>query len=94
MYKRQESLEFELIDFGVEEIFAEDDEIMIYAEFQQFGPVQRYLEENTFEIKGFAFERIPNDTKELTTEQQEEVDKLLERLEDDDDVTNVFTNMR
>ncbi|MEI6576350.1 MAG: YebC/PmpR family DNA-binding transcriptional regulator [Bacteroidota bacterium] len=89
-----ESLEFELIDFGVEEIFAEDDEIMIYAEFQQFGPVQRYLEENTFEIKGFAFERIPNDTKELTTEQQEEVDKLLERLEDDDDVTNVFTNMR
>jgi len=89
-----ESLELELIDYGVEEIFAEDDEIMIYAEFQQFGPIQRYLEENNFEIRTFAFERIPNDTKELTAEQQEEVDKLLERLEDDDDVTNVFTNMR
>jgi len=89
-----ESLEFELIDFGVEEIFAEDDEIMIYAEFQQFGPVQRYLEENNFEIKAFAFERIPNDTKELSQEQQEDVEKLLERLEDDDDVINIFHNMK
>jgi transcriptional/translational regulatory protein YebC/TACO1 len=89
-----ENLELELIDYGVEEIFAEEDEIMIYADFQQFGPVQRYLEENGFEIRTFAFERIPNDTKELTPEQQEEVDKLLERLEDDEDVTNVFTNMR
>ena len=46
-----EELELELIDYGVEELFAEDDEIVIYAEFQNFGPIQKYLEENNFEIK-------------------------------------------
>lgn len=89
-----ESMELEMIDFGVEELFAEDDEVMIYAEFQSFGPVQKYLEENHFEIKGFQFERIPTDTKEVTEEQRTEVEKLIDRLEDDDDVTNVFHNMR
>ncbi|HOW32681.1 MAG TPA: YebC/PmpR family DNA-binding transcriptional regulator, partial [Bacteroidales bacterium] len=77
-----------------DEIFVDEGEIMIYAEFQSFGPIQKYLEENKFEIRSFAFERIPHETKELTPEQQAEVDKLLERLEEDDDVTNVFHNMR
>jgi transcriptional/translational regulatory protein YebC/TACO1 len=89
-----EDLELELIDFGVDEIFIDDDAIMIYAGFQYFGPIQKYLEDNSFEIKTFAFERIPNDTKEITAEQQIEVDKLIEKLEDDDDVINVFHNMR
>jgi YebC/PmpR family DNA-binding regulatory protein len=89
-----EDLELELIDFGVDEIFIDDDAIMIYAGFQYFGPIQKYLEDNSFEIKNFAFERIPNDTKEITAEQQIEVDKLIEKLEDDDDVINVFHNMR
>ncbi len=89
-----EDLELELIDFGVDEIFVDDNEIMIYAGFQQFGPVQKYLEDNGFEIRTFAFERIPNDTKEVTAEQQADIDKLIERLEDDDDVINVFHNMR
>lgn len=89
-----EDLELELIDFGVDEIFIDDDAIMIYAGFQYFGPIQKYLEDNGFEIKTFAFERIPNDTKEITAEQQIEVDKLIEKLEDDDDVINVFHNMR
>jgi YebC/PmpR family DNA-binding regulatory protein len=88
-----EELELELIDYGVEELFAEDDEIVIYAEFQNFGPIQKYLEENNFEIKSFKFERIPNDMKQLTDEEKEEVEKLLEKLEEDDDVTNVFHNM-
>ena len=88
-----EELELELIDYGVEELFAEDDEIVIYAEFQNFGPIQKYLEENNFEIKSFRFERIPNDMKKLTDEQKEEVEKLLEKIEEDDDVTNVFHNM-
>ena len=88
-----EELELELIDYGVEELFAEDDEIVIYAEFQNFGPIQKYLEENNFEIKSFKFERIPNDMKQLTDEEKEEVEKLLEKIEEDDDVTNVFHNM-
>ena len=69
-------------------------DIMIYADFQSFGPVQKYLEDNQFEIKSFQFERIPNDTKEVTEEQRADVEKLIERLEEDDDVTNVFHNMR
>jgi YebC/PmpR family DNA-binding regulatory protein len=89
-----EDLELELIDFGVEEVFAEEDSIMIYAEFSGFGPIQRYLEENEFTIKTFRFERIPNETKELSEEEQVDVDKLLEKLEEDDDVTNVFHNMQ
>ena len=88
-----EELELELIDYGVEELFAEEDEIVIYAEFQNFGPIQKYLEENNFEIKSFKFERIPNDMKQLTDEDKEEVEKLLEKIEEDDDVTNVFHNM-
>ncbi len=89
-----EELELEMIDFGVDEIFVDEGEIMIYAEFHNFGPIQKYLEDNNFEIKTFAFERIPNDTKELTVEQQADVEKLIEKLEEDDDVINVFHNMR
>ncbi len=88
-----EDLELELIDFGAEEIFEDNDEIMIFAEFHSFGPIQKYLEENNFEIKNFKFERIPNDIKSLTEDEKAEVDKLLERIEEDDDVTNVFHNM-
>lgn len=89
-----EDLELEMIDYGVNEVFVDEGEIMIYAEFTSFGPIQKYLEENHFDIKGFAFERIPNDIKNLTLEQQAEVEKLLDRLDGDDDVTNVFHNMR
>lgn len=88
-----EELELEMIDFGVDEVFLDEDEIMIYADFQNFGPIQKHLEENDFEIKSFSFERIPTDTKEVTEEQQAEVEKIIARLEDDDDVTNVFHNM-
>ncbi|MEG1556538.1 MAG: YebC/PmpR family DNA-binding transcriptional regulator [Bacteroidales bacterium] len=88
-----EELELELIDFGAEEIFEDEGEIMIYAEFQAFGPIQKYLEENGFEIKGFKFERIPNDMKKISEEERAEVEKLLEKIEEDEDVTNVFHNM-
>jgi transcriptional/translational regulatory protein YebC/TACO1 len=83
----------ELIDFDADEIFEEDDTILIYANFQSFGPLQKYLEENGFEIKDFKFERIPNDMKTISEEQKAEVERLLERIEDDDDVTNVYHNM-
>ncbi|MGE0078064.1 MAG: YebC/PmpR family DNA-binding transcriptional regulator [Bacteroidales bacterium] len=88
-----EEMELELIDFGVEELFSEENNIMIFADFTQFGPIQRYLEEKGLNILNFQFERIPNDTKELTAEQQAEVEKLIERIEEDEDVTNVFHNM-
>ncbi len=88
-----EEFEFELIDFNVEEVFEDEGEILIYAEFQNFGPIQKYLEENGYEIKEFKFERIPNDFKTVTEEQRLEIEKLLERIEEDDDVTQVFHNM-
>lgn len=88
-----ESLELELIDYGAEEVFAEDDQIMIYAHFSNFGPIQKFLEENNFDILSFAFERIPNDMKSLSPEEQADVEKMLERMEDDEDVINVFHNM-
>ena len=89
-----EELELEMIDFGVQEIFAEDDNIIIYGDFEAFGPIQKYIEENGFEIVSAEFERIPSEVKELTDDQVLEVEKLLEKLEDDEDVTNVFHNMK
>lgn len=88
-----EELELELIDSGVEEIFIEEGWMMVYGVFESFGSIQKYLEENDFQIENAQFERIPHDTKTLTPEQVEDVEKLLERLEEDDDVTNVFHNM-
>ncbi|MGB5988635.1 MAG: YebC/PmpR family DNA-binding transcriptional regulator [Marinifilaceae bacterium] len=88
-----EELELELIDFGVQEIFEEDDTTIIYGDMTAFGAIQKYLEENDFELKNAEFERIPTDTKELNEEQQEDMDKLLMKLEDDDDVTTVYTTM-
>jgi YebC/PmpR family DNA-binding regulatory protein len=89
-----EELELEMIDFGVSEIFVEEDNIIIYGEFESFGPIQKYLEEHNFELVSAEFERIPTDTKELTAEQTANVEKLLEKLEEDEDVTNVFHNMK
>ncbi len=88
-----DELELELIDSGVQEIFAEEDSLMIYGDFEAFGPIQKYLEENGFEIENAEFERIPRDTKSLREDQVLEIEKLLTRFEEDDDVTNVFHNM-
>ena len=88
-----EELELELIDFEVEEIFKDDDGIIIYAPFEQFGNIQKYLEEHNLQILSSGFERIPTTTKKLTEEEQRDVEKLLERLEEDDDVQNVYHNM-
>ena len=89
-----EELELEMIDFGVSEIFEEEENIIIYGEFETFGPIQKYLEEHGFEIISADFERIPKDTKELDAEQTASIEKLLEKLEEDEDVTNVFHTMR
>ncbi len=88
-----EEFELELIDFDVEEVFEDEDGILVYAPFEQFGAIQSYLEENGLEILSSGFERIPTTTKKLTEEEQNEVEKLLEKLEDDDDVQNVYHAM-
>jgi len=88
-----EDLELELMDFEVEEVFKEDESILIYAPFGQFGAIQSYLEENNLEILSSGFERIPTTTSQLNEEQQADVDKLLEKLEEDDDVQNVYHSM-
>ena len=88
-----EELELELIDHGADEIFEEDDSIMIYAAFSDFGGLQKAIEEKGLEVISSGFERIPMDTKKLSPEEVEEVEKLLEKLEEDDDVQNVFHNM-
>lgn len=90
-----EELEFELIDLGVDEVFVDDDNLVnIYGTFESYGRIQAYLEEHNLEIVSGEFVRIPLDTKELTSEQRETVEKLIERLEEDDDVVNVFHNMK
>ncbi|MGK0378303.1 YebC/PmpR family DNA-binding transcriptional regulator [Patiriisocius sp. Uisw_017] len=88
-----EELELELIDEGVEEIFEDEDGVLIYAPFESFGNIQSYLEGNNMEILSSGFERIPQVTKKLTEEEAADVEKLLERLDDDDDVQNVYHTM-
>ena len=87
-----EEFELAMMDFDAE-IDADDEEVIVIAEYKAFGPIQKYLEDNKYEIKSFKFERIPLTVRELSEEEQEDVNGLLERLENDDDVVNVFHNM-
>lgn len=87
-----EDLELELIDFGVDELVQEEDEITLYGAFESFNEIQKYLEGAEFEIINAEFERIPNDTKELTGEQAVQFLKLIDKIEDDEDVQNVYHN--
>lgn len=89
-----EDLELELIDYGVDEIENDEEEIVIYGAFEEFANIQKYLEGNGFEIISAEFERIPHELKEVTAEQRVTLDKLLEKLEEDEDVQNVFHNMK
>ncbi|MDR1557427.1 MAG: YebC/PmpR family DNA-binding transcriptional regulator [Tannerellaceae bacterium] len=88
-----EELELELIDYGVDEVEEDEDEIVLYGEFAQNSAIQKYLEENGYEINSAEFMRIPNDLKDVSPEQRESVEKLIEKLEEDEDVQNVFHNM-
>ncbi len=92
-----DDLILELIDFGVDDEYDVDDEeseITIYGSPTSFGDIQKYLEENGFEITSAEFTRIPNDLKDATAEQRETIDKMVEKLEEFDDVQNVYTNMK
>ena len=88
-----EELELEMIDFGAEEVFVDDDGILIYAPFESFGAIQKELENREMEILSSGFERIPQITKKLTADEAADVEKLLEKIEEDDDVQNVYHTM-
>ena len=90
-----DQLELDLIDFEVDEVFVDDEnQINIYGPFESYGQIQAYLEGHGMEITSGEFIRIPTDTKELPEEQRQSVHKLIEKLEEDDDVVNVFHNMK
>ena len=99
-----EELELELIDYGVEELFEQvevdkdDNEtkvIVLYGDPTSYGSIQKYIEENGYELISGGFEQIPNvDLKDVTAEQRVTLDKLTGMLEDDEDITNVYTTMK
>ncbi len=89
-----EELELELIDYGVDELEADEKEIVLYGAFEEFANIQKYLEDNGFELISAEFERIPHELKEVTDEQRAQLEKLLEKFEEDEDVQNVFHNMK
>ena len=72
----------------------ETGEITIYGDPKSFGEIQKHLESEGYEVTGAEFTRIPNDLKDVTPEQRETIDKMIERLEDFDDVQTVYTNMK
>ena len=98
-----EELELELIDFGADEVFVDEFEnkdgdteevINIYGEYTAFNNIQKYIEDKGYELVSAGFDRFPNgEMKHLSAEDRVELDKLLEKLEEDDDVQNVFHNL-
>lgn len=88
-----EELELELIDAGAEEVDVDGDEIVIFSEFTTFGAIHSALEELGYDVISSEFEYVPMDVKKVTEDQEADVDKLLEKLEEDDDVQNVYHNM-
>ena len=88
-----DELEMELIDSGLEELEVDEDDVTIYCNFSNFNNMQVKLEEMGVEIKNSELQRIPNNFKTITVKQAEKVLKLLDLLEENDDVQQVFHNM-
>jgi len=88
-----DELEMELIDGGLEELEVDEEAITIYCEYADFNNMQTKLEELGVEIKNSELQRIPNNFKTISAEQAEKVLKLLDLLEENDDVQQVFHNM-
>lgn len=89
-----EELELELIDFGLDKLEVEEEEIIIYSSFTDFGKMQKALEEKNIHVKKASLERIPNTFVELSEQQQDEVLQLVDKFEEDDDVQAVFHNLK
>tara|TARA_B100000683_G_scaffold92729_2_gene91705 strand:- start:51687 stop:52436 length:750 start_codon:yes stop_codon:yes gene_type:complete len=88
-----EELEMELIDGGLEELEVDEEVISVYCDYTEFSNMQKCLEGLEIEIQNSELQRIPNNTKTISAEQAELVLKLLDKLESDDDVQQVFHNM-
>ncbi len=88
-----EELEMELIDAGLEELEADEEAVTIYCEYADFNNMQTKLEELEIELENSELQRIPNNTKKISAKQAEKVLKLLDLLEENDDVQQVFHNM-
>ncbi len=88
-----DELEFELIDAGLEEIEVVEGMVYITGDFTSFGPLSKALEDKKFDIKKANLKRIPTTPVEFTEEQLEDIEKLLDKIEEDDDVQHVFTNI-
>ena len=88
-----EDLEMELIDGGLEELELDEEAITIYCDFQEFSNMQNKIEELNIEIQNSELHRIPISTKKINTEEAKKVIKLLDLLEENDDVQQVFHNM-
>lgn len=89
-----EDLELELIDYGAEDISSEDGEITIYTQFADFAQMQKALDEKGIAVTSAEILRIPNTFSEITEEQEEELMELIDKLEEDDDVQNVYHNLK
>jgi YebC/PmpR family DNA-binding regulatory protein len=89
-----ENLELELIDFGLDDFTADDEFVYIYTPFQEFGAMQKALEDRNMDIAATEFQFIPVNNKEVTEEQKKEINELIEALEEDDDVQSVYHNMQ
>ena len=99
-FKKKEGVDMDelildLIDYGVEDEYDDEEgSVTIYGDPKCFGQIQKHLEENDFEVVGAEFTYIPNDLKDVTPEERESIDKMVERLEEFDDVQTVYTNMK
>ena len=89
-----EEIELDLIDFGADEIEGDDEEIVIYTAFTDFGKMQKALETKKLPIISSELERVPTSTVELSEAEVAEVMELISKLEEDDDVQNVYHNMK
>ncbi len=89
-----DDLELELIDFGLESMEIDEEEIIIYTRFEDFGKMAKALEDKKIEVKKVGLERIPTTFVELSEEQQDEVLQLVDKLEEDDDVQAVYHNLK
>jgi len=88
-----DELELELIDAGLEEIKREDEDVVLYTDFKDFGTMQKALEDRSIETSSAQLEWLPTQSKKLNDTEVEQVIKLIDKLEDDDDVLNVFHMM-
>jgi YebC/PmpR family DNA-binding regulatory protein len=91
--KKLDDIELDLIDGGAEEIEISDENVYVYTAFEDFGTMQSKLEELGIEVKEATLQRFPQVIKEITDAQKEDIEKLIEKFEDDDDVQKVFHNM-